>query len=73
MSAQTYGTGKPLPPQDQWVPRIFRRAEGFYVIELPEDDDLQAHVDLNPGTLRIEDVFGNQLWPKPLKAVGEAV
>lgn len=70
MSGQTYATGKPLPPQDQWVPRIFRRADTFYIIELPEDDDLQVHADLNPGTIRVEDVFGNQLWPAKPALVG---
>lgn len=61
---------KPLPPRSQWVPRIFRRDGFFYVIDLPPDADLQEHADLNPGTLRIEDVFGNQLWPAPLRVVG---
>jgi hypothetical protein len=51
------------------VPRVFRRAETFYVIELPEDDDLEGHARCNPGTLRIEDIAGNQLWPAPLAIV----
>ena len=71
MTGQSYPTGKPFPPRDEWVPRIFRIAEGFYIIDLPEGDDLQAHADLNPGTLRVEDVFGNQLWPPKPRAVGE--
>ncbi|WP_374322879.1 hypothetical protein [Brevundimonas sp.] len=67
MTGQTYARGKPLPPQDQWVPRVFfrtdERGEGmFYIIDLPEDDDLNAHAELNPGTIRIEDVAGNVLW-----------
>ncbi len=53
----------PLPPRDQWVPRVFVRAETFYVIDLPADADLNEHVDLNPGTLRIEDALtGEVLW-----------
>lgn len=46
------------------APRIFFRENIFYVIELPDDDDLNAHAACNPGTLRIEDIFGNVLWPE---------
>lgn len=53
---------KSFPPRDQWVPRLFIRDGFFYVIELPENDDLNAHAECNPGTLRIEDVHGNILW-----------
>lgn len=66
---QTYATGKPLPPETEWVPRIFRRESFFYVLDLPADDDLQFHADMNPGTLRIEDLEGKQLWPYPPKLV----
>lgn len=67
MTGQTYATGKPLPPREQWVTRIFFRNDEagqpmFYMIDLPEDDDLAVHAELNPGTLRIEDVAGNVLW-----------
>jgi hypothetical protein len=48
------------------VPRVFRRAEQFYVIDLPPNDDLAEHARLNPGTLRIEDIHGNRLWPPSL-------
>lgn len=58
-----------LPPRHLWVPRVFRRADMFYVIDLPVDDDLAEHARLNPGTLRIEDALGNQLWPEKPKAV----
>lgn len=64
---KTYATGKPLPPRDQWVPRVFVRAERFYVIDLPADDDLNEHARLNPGTLRIEDATGKVLWPEGTK------
>lgn len=57
-----------LPPRDQWVPRVFRREDVFYVIDLPVDEDLAVHAKLNPGTLRIEDVSGSQLWPPVLTA-----
>lgn len=51
-----------LPPRHTWVPRIFHRAETFYIIDLPQDEDLGLHAELNPGTLRIEDALGNVLW-----------
>lgn len=38
------------------------RAGTFYIIDLPDTEDLSAHAEANPGTLRIEDVFGNILW-----------
>lgn len=41
---------------------VFIRADCFYSIELPENDDLNAHAEANPGTKRIEDVYGNVLW-----------
>lgn len=65
--SDTYATGKPLPPESEWVPRIFVREGTFYVIPLPEDDDLNNHAELNPGTLRIEDIAGNVLWPEGSK------
>jgi len=52
-------------PRGPLVPRIFRRADMFYMLFLPDDDDLAAHAECNPGTLRIEDIFGNCLWPAP--------
>ena len=68
MAAQTYATGKPLPPRDQWVPRVFFRnnqqgGRMFYVIDLPADDDLNEHAELNPGTLEIRDALTDEvLW-----------
>lgn len=64
---------KQLPPKSEWVPRIFRREDIFYCIDLPVNDDLAEHARLNPGTLRIEDIEGNQLWPpKPKVATPQA-
>lgn len=64
-----YATGKPYPPRSEWVPRVFHRNDMFYVIELAEDEDLAEHARLNPGTTRIEDMYGNQLWPPKPRAV----
>lgn len=64
--SETYATGKPLPPRSEWVPRVFRRDDTFYILDLPVDDDLAEHAKRNPGTRRIEDSAGNQLWPPKL-------
>lgn len=55
----------PTPPDlARGEPRlvIFFREGMFYPIELPITDDLNAHAEANPGTLRIEDAAGNILW-----------
>ena len=41
---------------------IFFRKEGWYPIAVRENEDLAHHAELNPGTLRIEDIAGNILW-----------
>lgn len=51
-----------MTPRDQWVTRVFLREEAFYLVELPADDDLNAHAELNPGTVMITDVEGAILW-----------
>lgn len=63
----SFAKGKPLPPRHTWQPRVFRRSDTFYIIDLPPKDDLNLHAELNPGTLRIEDIAGNVLWPEGLK------
>lgn len=49
---------------------IFHRAEGFYVIDIP-DDMLAIHgeakciadnASCNPGTLKVEDMAGETIW-----------
>jgi hypothetical protein len=42
---------------------VFRRAEGFYPIALKDDADAIANAQCNPGTLRVEDIDGRQVWP----------
>lgn len=52
-----------LPPRETWAPRMFHRADCFYVIDLPQDEDLNEHADINPGTLKITDALtGDVLW-----------
>lgn len=41
---------------------VFIRAEGFYPITVRADESLARHAELNPGTLRIDDIDGNVLW-----------
>lgn len=47
---------------------LFVRAEGFYPVQLsglkPPAVEAADHAALNPGTLRIEDMQGNVLWPE---------
>lgn len=46
---------------------VFRREEGFYVVLLKDDADAVANAQCNPGTLRVEDLEGRQVWPPTLK------
>lgn len=45
---------------------IFVRREGFYPIQgvagVPLKEQAEEHARLNPGTLRVEDIWGNVLW-----------
>lgn len=47
----------------------FIRDECFYLLELPDDDNIEAHVRRNPGTIRVERLTRQGevevLWPKP--------
>lgn len=46
---------------------IFFREGMFYPVQLsglkPVADEVADHTALNPGTLRVEDMKGNVLWP----------
>lgn len=44
-------------------PLIFFREDGWYPLELPDDDNLGAHAECNPGTLKIVCALtGETLW-----------
>lgn len=44
-------------------PVMFHREGCFYLLELPDTDDLSAHAECNPGTLKITDaITGEILW-----------
>lgn len=40
---------------------LFFREGHFYPVEIPRDQVL-ANVELNPGTLKVEDIKGNIVW-----------
>lgn len=42
---------------------IFYREEGFYFIDLKDDADAIANAECNYGTLRVEDLRGNIIYP----------
>lgn len=47
-------------------PVVFQRDGGFYVLDLPFNDDWAQHAAANPGTLRVLcGVTGITLWPDP--------
>lgn len=50
---------------------IFVRADCFYPVQLmgekPTVIEAAEHAELNPGTLRIEDMEGNVIWPEGTK------
>lgn len=41
---------------------IFFRKEGFYPIECRDDADARVQAEMNPGTLKVEDIDGNIVW-----------
>lgn len=42
-------------------PFLFFREGHFYVVEIPRDEVL-INVELNPGTLKVEDIKGKIVW-----------
>lgn len=42
---------------------IFFRAEGWYPVELPSESHVLPNVQCNPGTIKVEDMDGNVVWP----------
>lgn len=47
------------------VPYIFFRNEGWYPVECKDDADVLVHVELNPGTIRVEDINRRVVYPVP--------
>ena len=43
---------------------LFHRADGFYPLELRNDDEARANAECNPGTLKVENaITGAVVWP----------
>lgn len=54
-----------MPLSTRGKPRavLFHREGMFYPLDLPITDDLSAHAEHNPGTLKITDALtGEVLW-----------
>jgi hypothetical protein len=41
---------------------IFFRKEGFYPLELKDDEDAKKNAEFNAGTLRVETINGDVVW-----------
>ncbi len=46
---------------EELKPYLFFRKEGFYPVEIPPSQ-LMKNIELNPGTLRVEDETGKVVW-----------
>ena len=45
---------------------IFQREEGWYPVELADDDEARRNAEHNPGTLRVENLDGSRvIWTAP--------
>lgn len=43
-------------------PYVFFRKEGFYPLELRDDEEAKRNAEWNPGTVRVEDINGKVVW-----------
>lgn len=50
-----------MPSEEKLRTYIFVRDRHFYPVQIPPSQ-LQANIDLNPGTIRVEDTGGNIVW-----------
>jgi hypothetical protein len=41
---------------------LFFRQDGFYPLELKNDQDAKWNAENNPGTVRVETIAGNIIW-----------
>jgi len=41
---------------------IFFREEGWYPLYLTSETQVEPNARANPGTLRVEDIYGNLIW-----------
>lgn len=52
---------RPHKPKPELETFIFFREGMFYPVDIPREHVL-ANVELNPGTLKVEDLQGNVVW-----------
>ncbi len=52
------------PPHQYNETVIFIRADVFYPVTGTACEDWAKHAELNPGTLAIETIGGDRLWPE---------
>lgn len=43
---------------------VFFRAEGFYIIDLKDDNDAIVNAEINDGTLKVETPDRRLVWKK---------
>jgi hypothetical protein len=46
---------------------VFFRSEGWYPIECKDDEDAKNQAETNPGTVKVEDVAGRDVWKASTK------
>lgn len=46
---------------------IFFRDTGWYPLELKDDADAIRNAEINPGTLRVENIHGRAVWTPEMK------
>ncbi|WP_165931114.1 hypothetical protein [Stenotrophomonas sp. ATCM1_4] len=46
---------------------LFFRPEGFYPLQLSDDETAVAHAECNPGTVKVEEWTGRLVWPVPVE------
>lgn len=51
---------------------IFHREGGWYPMDLPNEEHVQAHAIANTGTLRVSDMQGKLLWTEESQRIEDA-
>ena len=46
---------------------IFYREQGFYTLDLKDDNDAIANAVYNEGTLKVTDLAGRVIWQKTIQ------
>lgn len=51
-----------IPPKLNKNTYLFFRSDGFYSIELKDDEDAIVNAEFNKGTLQVQDTNGRIVW-----------